>query len=397
MSHKPFVVKWILEKGYHKDKSTITHLSLSKGSYNIPYSATHEFHKACAVSIERNEPISFVEVKGDTFVFFVDIDYKARLPLENSEIRSLTVGIYESVKRVLGNPEHGKCVVCTSKAKQIESPSGFKTGVHLIFPDIVVDQFLASILAKQIVVDLEGAFGPRQGQQWSDVIDPSVYKHKKTGLRMKYCCKPDEPARVYKPVYMHGYECDLTTWDLPELLSLCSIRTDKTEKTFVLREQIEETLLHQEEEAQIAQQTGMGMLQEINCIHASTLQDFIRRTFVKHKITSLRKVCKVEKPDKYIIFVDSKYCLNMNREHKSNNVYFIATKDGVTQKCFCNCKTKEGRMHGFCKDFMSPLSHFGPDLKKMLFGCTKTKLTKKDDMATDWDRGEEFLDSLLCR
>jgi hypothetical protein len=397
MSHKPFVVKWILERGYHKDKSTITHLSLSKGSYNIPYSATHEFHKACAVSIERNEPISLVEVKGDTFVFFVDIDYKAKLPLEDNEIRSLTGGIHESVKRVLGNPEQGKCVVCTSKAKQIEPHSGFKTGVHLIFPDIVVDQFLASMLAKQIVVDLEGAFGPRQEQSWSDVIDPSVYKHKKTGLRMKYCCKPDEPTRVYKPVYMHGHDCDLATWDLPELLSLCSIRTDKTDKTFVLREQIEETLLHQEEEAQIAQQTGLTGLQEVSAIHASTLQDFIRIIYPQHKITSLRKVCKVEKKDKYIIFVDSKYCLNMNREHKSNNVYFVATKDGVSQKCFCNCKTKEHRMHGFCKDFSSPFFNLSPNVKKILFGCAKKKSMKKDDMAGADECGNEFLDSLLCK
>lgn len=390
-----FAVKWIREKGFHNNES-LSHVSLAKGSYSIPYASMHEFHKACAESIARSEPLHFVEIKGELFRFFVDIDYKSKMPMESSEVHSLSLAVYESVRKYIAEESDSKCIVCTSKPKSL-GDHGFKTGVHLIWPDVIVDSFLASLLAKQLTLDMEGAFGPRQDQPWNDVIDPSVYKHKKTGLRMKFCSKPEDTSRVYKPVYVFGDpSIVLKDWETADLLDLCSIRTNKIDKTHILREQIEENLIHQEEEAQFVAQTGFSDLSPVDEIHEHTLEDYIRRNYPKHKITKLRKVLKVDKKDKYIIFVDSKYCLNMERQHKSNNVYFIATKDGTAQRCFCNCKTKDHRKSGYCKDFQSPWSPFHPSLKQMLFGGgpKKKPMNRKDEMASEWDRAEEFLDSL---
>lgn len=393
----PLAVKWIREKGYHHKTDQLTHVSLSKGSYCIPYSAMHEFHKVCAESISRNEPLHFVEVKGELFRFFVDVDYKSKLALEPSEVQSLSQAIYESVKKYIADPSLSKAIVCITKPKQLGESSGFKTGIHMIWPDVVVDSFLASLLSKQLIMDLEGAFGPRQDQPWSDVIDASVYKHKKTGLRMKFCSKPEDATRIYKPTYVFGDDTlNLKDWSIADLLDLCSIRTDKVDKTHILRDEIEDNLIHQEEEAQFIAQTGCSELAPVDDIQCSTLEEYIRRNFTKHKITKLRKVLKVDKKDKYIIFVDSKFCLNMNRCHKSNNVYFIATKEGIAQRCFCNCKTKENRIAGYCMDYQSPWNDLQPTLQQVLFGNKgkKKSVFRKDELASEWDRAEEYLDSL---
>jgi hypothetical protein len=215
---------------------------------------------------------------------------------------------------------------------------------------------------------------------------------------MKYACKPDDPTRVYKPVYVLGDESiRFSEWSVEEQLVICSIRTEKTEKTTILREEIESNLIHLEEEQFIAQ-NGQANLENVDPVQTSNLEEYVKRNFELHKIRNIRKVLKIDKKDMYIVFVDSKFCLNMNREHKSNNVYFVATKEGVSQKCFCMCKTTEGRKFGYCKDFKSTCKPLSPLLKNVLFPDTKKKKKEMQSgsMASEWgwDTAEDFLDKL---
>jgi hypothetical protein len=45
----------------------------------------------------------------------------------------------------------------------------------------------------------------------------------------------------------------------------------------------------------------------------------------------------------YIITVDAQFCQNVGREHNSSNVYFLATRKGVHQRCYCRCTNKTCR------------------------------------------------------
>jgi len=57
--------------------------------------------------------------------------------------------------------------------------------------------------------------------------------------------------------------------------------------------------------------------------------------------------------------INCRYCQNIGREHASNNIYFVISKDGVVQRCYdTGSKTAEMR-HGLCKEYSSgtiPLS-----------------------------------------
>ena len=50
----------------------------------------------------------------------------------------------------------------------------------------------------------------------------------------------------------------------------------------------------------------------------------------------------------------SRFCANLGRPHKNNTVYFVLTRAGLSQRCFCKCDTTEGRAYGYCRDFRGP-------------------------------------------
>jgi hypothetical protein len=54
-----------------------------------------------------------------------------------------------------------------------------------------------------------------------------------------------------------------------------------------------------------------------------------------------------------------RYCQNIGREHVSNNIFFVITKDGISQRCFDTGSLTPEMRHGICKDYVSgcvPLS-----------------------------------------
>lgn len=56
----------------------------------------------------------------------------------------------------------------------------------------------------------------------------------------------------------------------------------------------------------------------------------------------------------------SKYCHNIGREHKSNNIYFLITEDGMEQRCLDNEGETSEMKHGPCHAYKSakiPLTH----------------------------------------
>lgn len=388
---KSTITSWARSKGF-ANKSNISHVSLARGAFSIPHESLYEFYKVYENAFNQKEDIHLVEVKGEYFKFFVDVDYKSSQPLEDSEQDTIVECIYESVKRIIFDESESACMVCKTKPKQLED--GYKTGIHIIWRNVIVDNMSATLLAKQAVMDLTSAFGPRgSGNSWDDVVDPSVYKNKNTGLRMKFSTKPEDGKRIYRAVYeinASGEKNNVCCGILEQLMS-CSIRTGSTEKTRIQREEIEKSIIEREEENQMEQ-----CLVCVDDAQQSTIDDFIRFNFPLHKIKSSRRIMKVENKDMYIVFVESKYCMNLGREHKSNNVYFVVTKDGVSQKCFCRCDTTQGRKYGLCKEFKSTPSPLNASLRKRLFG-KQTSNKREPVLSGAWDVAEHFLDSLLVK
>jgi hypothetical protein len=66
----------------------------------------------------------------------------------------------------------------------------------------------------------------------------------------------------------------------------------------------------------------------------------------------------------------SRYCLNLGRAHRSNNVYFVLTRDGISQRCYCRCETTEGRRGGLCRKFVSETWPVPPRVSDAFFPDT---------------------------
>jgi hypothetical protein len=102
----------------------------------------------------------------------------------------------------------------------------------------------------------------------------------------------------------------------------------------------------------------------------SAIETFLRSISPYTEITA-RNV-KISK-DSYVVYVkgfNSKYCQNVKREHKSNNIYFILRKEGVVQRC-CDGDEAEDAMFGSCKEYSSAPMPLPMKLRDQLF---KSKL-----------------------
>ena len=72
----------------------------------------------------------------------------------------------------------------------------------------------------------------------------------------------------------------------------------------------------------------------------------------------------------------SRFCTNLKstrdehlagEEHNNSNIYFLFSKGGLHQKCWCRCITQEGRLHGPCSNYKGPVYKPSPDVFKSFF------------------------------
>jgi len=91
---------------------------------------------------------------------------------------------------------------------------------------------------------------------------------------------------------------------------------------------------------------------------------------------NVKKVTKVD-PQTYFVEVDDNFCMNVNRNHTSSNIYFQIKPTGVCQRCFCKKETSDGRLHGACKKFCSKEVTIPKVLINLLFDSVITKKNKQ--------------------
>ena len=89
------------------------------------------------------------------------------------------------------------------------------------------------------------------------------------------------------------------------------------------------------------------------------------------------KIDKLTKTENcYYAQPDDNFCINVNRQHTSSEIYFQITPNGICQKCYCKKETSIGRISGPCKDFASDIIPLNKILQMLLFG-EKVKSKKK--------------------
>ena len=165
------------------------------GGLIIPPSKEKEFLKLYAQEVNQSV-FYFIERRTPFFKFNVDFDIKRKTIISDEALISLTSDLINSIKRFY--PKH----VPISRFDTIvcKSTKLGKTGMHVIFPNLIVNTNQAIDIRNYYVSFLVAKFGDMVGIQnsWEDVVDISIYKQ--NGLRMVGSYKSDPCPNTNCPI-----------------------------------------------------------------------------------------------------------------------------------------------------------------------------------------------------
>jgi hypothetical protein len=259
-----------------------THVLMDGGILFVPLEDTMEFYRTYIDLINLGTKLYVVEQKTENFKFFVDLDYKAKEKLKDDDLLQFCFIIQEAV-------QGGRCLISRAQPRPVKE--GIKTGVHLHWPDLIVNRIQALNLRSKIITSL--GEGP-----WDTIVDASVYGG--SGLRMLWSHKKPT-GDPYIPWKELGGP-DLSKEPSVEMLALFAVRTEEQAKET-------ETLAD-----------------------TSALEDFVQRYLPGQRRARIKKVQRHEH-DGWFAQTDSRYCERIKSEHKSNHVWFSIHSGRIFQRC----------------------------------------------------------------
>ena len=421
------------------DKRPYTHLLLNGGKYHVPKNRTKEFLRVYAKDINNDVRHYICETKTDTFKLLADLDFFNESELNDDEMLEYVKEIQSVVTRSFHENEISKLIICTTDSKEvtIDGATYVKTGVHMIWNNIIVTRETCLMLRLAILQELEKKFGKRLPHNtWADVLDRCVYEQ--NGLRMigsrkmskcKTCHnKPDERAncescygtgrndegRVYLPKYVLDHEGNL---DKDYLNSLKENTTRMIEETSIVvyDDNLPESVFQLPEGIKIStkdlqkeklkrrtnrnrnlppgkeEQEGLKEHGERERIDTTDKRFVKLRVFAKKYLPECYSKTKIidlfscANGDYYVARTNSHFCQNINKDHNSNTIYFYIDKNNIYQKCFCRCDTTHGRINGLCKNYRSRPIPLGAIVRETLFPnmCTTPTSAKSETVRFD--------------
>lgn len=382
--------KSLCSKHNFNSKNDISHVLMDGGVLSVPFDRLNIFYDICIQCIKSGEHIFVVEQKTNIYNFFIDIDYKDDEALTLEQIKQFSQTIFSKIKSFSGAEQ--TCIVSVAKPKLKDGK--IKSGVHMNFPKMLVDQHRAIQLMYHLIHTLSEIY---PYIDWPKFIDPAVYgkldsgsngsgfrmpwSHKKSkhddckGNGCDVCNRSGKITEVsYLPVFLlekHSItELPIQDPPMKELLELTTIRSDKTlADCITVPDAIEQATVINK--SKFKKEREFTAAQSKQIITDETLRQKIEMFVNKHmkgqENTKIKKILKWK--DHFLIEADSKFCENLNRNHSSNRIYFFVhgIHKTICQKCFCTCETTEGRRHGFCKDFSGRVNQLPPQICEIMF------------------------------
>jgi hypothetical protein len=371
---------------YKDDKRKYTHLCLDGGRLCVPQNLHEEFIRVYSEGIDNKERYYVCEVPTEVCRMYCDLDIieEEVFPLE--KIQEI-VKVISSIVKFYYDKEFN-IIVCTTTPKNVtrDKTKMIKTGVHLIWENLFVSRKNALNLSKQFILALIGKFGERPDyNKWDDVVDEHVYSENSASLRMVGSGKATkkkktnketnetelvlvDEKRVYMPVWCYGESCSFL--DNRDKIKKCTIRVFESETEWI------------DSIPQFIPQVKSKKSKEGDTVFSEDpifqkVEKFIRSIIPEwdRPMRFLKKQGKF-----YSVKLDgAMFCLNKNGEHNSCGIFFQILEDGLVQRCFCRCKTTEGRSHGLCSEFKSKYFNLPFELKTLLFPKKKKRKNIKKD------------------
>jgi len=375
---------WCKDQGF-ANNSDLSHVLMDGGVLSVPFDRLNDFYEKCIESYISGEKIYVVEQKTENYNFFMDLDYKDDDELTFEQIKSICKVICDKVSKFGGKD----ALISVAEPKPVDTL--IKTGIHINWPDFVVNRSSALALRDHVINTLNLAYGSRD---WKDIVDISVYGNssrntKGSGFRMPWSHKRGkheacmgrgcencnntgkETQSEYLPVfvYKHGPLSMLQkTGQKPsvEMLHMATLRTQGTDPVLIEGAREENTFTNAQTKDEFKNQEAVLLVEA-----------FIRKHMEGQSTASVTKMFKHK--NQFLVSTTSKYCENLRRAHSSNHIWFHISGDTIAQKCFCNCETMKGRFYGFCKDFSGRRHQLPKKITDVLYedGKVETYVPKK--------------------
>jgi hypothetical protein len=375
---------WCKDQGF-ANNSDLSHVLMDGGVLSVPFDRLNDFYEKCIESYISGEKIYVVEQKTENYNFFMDLDYKDDDELTFEQIKSICKVICDKVSKFGGKD----ALISVAEPKPVDTL--IKTGIHINWPDFVVNRSSALALRDHVINTLNLVYGSRD---WKDIVDISVYGNssrntKGSGFRMPWSHKRGkheacmgrgcekcnntgkETQSEYLPVfvYKHGPLSMLQkTEQKPsvEMLHMATLRTQGTDPVLIEGAREENTFTNAQTKDEFKNQEAVLLVEA-----------FIRKHMEGQATASVTKMFKHK--NQFLVSTTSKYCENLRRAHSSNHIWFHISGDTIAQKCFCNCETMKGRFYGFCKDFSGRRHQLPKKITDVLYedGKVETYVPKK--------------------
>lgn len=350
--------RWCSDQGFLNTRP-ITHVMMDGGVLSVPFDRLNDFYRVYVQCIKSGEHVFIVEQKTDYYNFFLDIDYNDDEALGLEQVKGIVDVICTKVESLNSGTT---CLVSVAKPKP--KGEGIKTGIHLNWPGLVVDQEQAIHLMSHVVSTLDKVYS---AHDWSKTVDTSVYGDpgtKGSGFRLPWSHKKGKHAECkgqgclvcdrtgkltegeYLPIFIFDKTILSATTQEPtvEKLWMATVRTN-TDK--VICQPIPEVPKKRKKEGDFTAAQTKNEVENNELL--AYLETFVRSHMDGQSCARIQKIFKHK--DTFLLKTNSRWCENIRREHHSNHIWFLIQDSIIYQKCFCRCETMEGRRTGFCKDF----------------------------------------------
>jgi hypothetical protein len=170
------------------------------GKISVPDALYGRFLRHYAADVSSGEWFHCIsEQRSPVFRMLIDNDFvepectiSGEGALELARLYQQETARYFALPDGAGRARALSVVVLRSQreaAVSVDGRAGVKTGLHFVFPWLMVDAHRALMLREAYLLRLEREYGPRTPPRnaWGDVVDPRVYIS--NGLRMPYSIK----------------------------------------------------------------------------------------------------------------------------------------------------------------------------------------------------------------
>lgn len=396
----------------HGDTRVITHLLMNGGKVHVKKRHSDAFHEMSAKDVKEKKHNFISENRTNNFPMFFDLDFHDVAEIPNARLLDCVEVIRASVAGFFPDADASILIAeTTSKTVQVKGQPYIKTGVHLHFPNLIVNKKRACKIRKGCLQKLENRFGKRNDvDPWHKVLDECVFAD--NGLRMigsskttrctdcrgprkkdDFCpkCnnsrKTDENRIYLVTSYRDGNFEELPLPGLLESIKLCSVRSQKEPSSFAVpdwydefyfvgvsdetmkakrkqhsnNEEFDEDKQALKKHKVVGEKTDIGFRKRLRTMLRKNLPDVYKDV----EITSIRKCSSDNGVGYYLISTPHTYCYNKCDYHGSNTIFFLINQYGMYVKCHCRCPVE--RKFGTCAKYCSKCYHIEPELRKELF------------------------------